>query len=162
MRLAGSFVCAGVHLIDLCQRRAIPAHAESQSAAAALRRLRQQQRRGRSAKRGDGRCEASARSEAEGWARRAPFGRCEQQRVGPCAWWRSRSDTTLTGVQLGITAAGGAGRIRAKRASIERPDKKAALASGLTDKELSSTVSLAEGIGMHLVTGQKFAQPASS
>lgn len=47
MRLAGSFVCAGVHLIDLCQRRAIPAHAESQSGGGAPRPRLQPQRRGK-------------------------------------------------------------------------------------------------------------------
>ena len=40
MRLSGSFVCAELHLIDLCLLRAIPAHAESQSADEAPRRLR--------------------------------------------------------------------------------------------------------------------------
>ena len=40
MRLSGLFVCADVHLIDLCLLRAIPAHAESQSADGAPRRLR--------------------------------------------------------------------------------------------------------------------------
>ena len=43
MRLSGSFVCADMHLIDLCLLRAIPAHAESQSADEAPRQLRQQQ-----------------------------------------------------------------------------------------------------------------------
>jgi hypothetical protein len=40
MRLSGSFVCAELHLIDLCLLRAIPAHAESQSAVGAPRPLR--------------------------------------------------------------------------------------------------------------------------
>ena len=40
MRLSGSFVCADMHLIDLCLLRAIPAHAESQSADEAPRPLR--------------------------------------------------------------------------------------------------------------------------
>ncbi len=37
MRLSGLFVCAVLHLIDLCLLRAIPAHAESQSAFGAPR-----------------------------------------------------------------------------------------------------------------------------
>ena len=40
MRLSSSFVCAELHLIDLCLLRAIPAHAESQSADGAPRPLR--------------------------------------------------------------------------------------------------------------------------
>ena len=37
MRLSGLLVCAFMHLIDLCLLRAIPAHAESQSAFVAPR-----------------------------------------------------------------------------------------------------------------------------
>jgi len=44
MRLSGSFVCAEMHRIDLCRLRAIPAHAESQSADDAPRPLLEQQR----------------------------------------------------------------------------------------------------------------------
>jgi hypothetical protein len=39
MRLDGLVVCAELHLIDLCRLRAIPAHAESQSADEAPRPL---------------------------------------------------------------------------------------------------------------------------
>ena len=42
----GLVVCAKVHLIDLCRLRAIPVHAESQSAAGAPRRQLQLQRGG--------------------------------------------------------------------------------------------------------------------
>lgn len=97
MRLSGSFVCADLHLIDVCLLRAIPAHAESQSANGAPRRLRSSNEGDGARERGEGRRAASAPERSEGVDRPGcPLGGAVNN--AECMRVVEAAGTTLTGV----------------------------------------------------------------
>jgi len=59
-----------------------------------------------------------AKSQSAGWSAEAADLSATRGKRNVCAWWRSRSDTTLTAHKIGRYGRGRAKRNRAKRASV--------------------------------------------